>query len=194
MPRLKDFDETEALDAAMRAFWSKGYEATSLQDLEKTMGLTRTSIYNAFGDKRSVFTQAVQRYEQFVVNDMIDDLENAKTAKAGIDKFFKGAINLTCDKTLPGGCLVALSAHEKHQHDDKCRNKIGNIFERIKTAVQNCLKKAKKNGELSNKLDVSGVTNAIMSVFTGVVTLGNAGFSKQNLNKAAKTTLKLLDI
>ena len=55
MARTKAFDERRALIAAMLVFWEKGYEATSMQDLEQAMGLRRTSIYNAFGNKRSLF-------------------------------------------------------------------------------------------------------------------------------------------
>ena len=59
MARPREFDESAALDAAVDCFWREGYEATSVRDLAARMGITGTSLYNAFGDKRSLFRQAL---------------------------------------------------------------------------------------------------------------------------------------
>ena len=61
MGRPREFDDGDALDAAMDCFWRDGYEATSVRDLAARMGITGTSLYNAFGDKRSLFRQVLQR-------------------------------------------------------------------------------------------------------------------------------------
>jgi len=62
MPRPREFDEDTALDAATAQFWSHGYEATSVRDLAATMGLTAASLYNAFGDKRTLYDHLRRRY------------------------------------------------------------------------------------------------------------------------------------
>jgi TetR/AcrR family transcriptional repressor of nem operon len=62
LPRPREFDEGVALDAAMQRFWRAGYAATSLRDLGEAMHLGPASVYNAFGDKRTLFTQCLDRY------------------------------------------------------------------------------------------------------------------------------------
>ena len=62
--RPRQFDEEQVLDAAMKAFWANGYEATSLADLVSVTGLHKGSLYQAFGDKHSLFVQTLNRYLQ----------------------------------------------------------------------------------------------------------------------------------
>ena len=62
MARPREFDERAVLDAAVQCFWARGYEATSVRDLAQGMGLTSASLYNAFGDKRSLYRRALDHY------------------------------------------------------------------------------------------------------------------------------------
>ena len=62
MARPKEFDESEALNAAIQCFWSRGYEATSVRDLADAMGISGPSLYNTFGDKRTLYRQALDHY------------------------------------------------------------------------------------------------------------------------------------
>ena len=64
MPWQKSFDSDAVLQKAMEAFWARGYEATSMQDLVHCMGIGRGSLYATFGDKRTLFIQALRRYDQ----------------------------------------------------------------------------------------------------------------------------------
>ncbi|MEM8645620.1 MAG: helix-turn-helix domain-containing protein, partial [Pseudomonadota bacterium] len=64
MSGRKQFNEDEALEAAMRAFWQRGYEATSLSDLEAATGLNKSSLYNAFESKEALFVRCLERYSE----------------------------------------------------------------------------------------------------------------------------------
>ena len=64
MSRTKTFDEEKTLDRAVELFWSQGFDATSIADLEKHLGLGRQSLYNTYGDKRTLFLRAIQRYAE----------------------------------------------------------------------------------------------------------------------------------
>jgi len=66
MPWQKCYNENEVLDNAMKAFWSKGYEATSLRDLVKATGINRGSLYNAFPGKRALFMRALDHYDRII--------------------------------------------------------------------------------------------------------------------------------
>ena len=79
MARPREFDEASALDAAMDCFWKDGYEATSVRDLAARMGITGASLYNAFGDKRSLFREVLQRYAERAMRERIARLESTSS-------------------------------------------------------------------------------------------------------------------
>src|ERR1700758_923813 len=83
MGRHREFDETAALDAAMDCFWRDGYEGTSVRDLAARMGITGASLYNAFGDKRSLFREVLQHYAERSTRERIARLESTLAPKEG---------------------------------------------------------------------------------------------------------------
>src|SRR5258708_39246473 len=76
MARPREFDETTVLEAAMNCFWAQGFEQTSVRDLAEQMGITGASLYNAFGDKRSLYSQAKRQTTGKVPADLIESLEH----------------------------------------------------------------------------------------------------------------------
>jgi len=75
MARPREFDETAVLEAAVQCFWARGYEATSVRDLAESMGITSASLYNAFGDKRSLYRRALDHYIAQSFADRVGRLE-----------------------------------------------------------------------------------------------------------------------
>jgi len=98
MARKREFDKDKVLEMAMLHFWKNGYEATSIRDLKKVMGISSSSMYETFGDKDSIFMAALERYceiERAQVSEMIDRAANAIEF---IEDLFK-----SIDRVLPGG-------------------------------------------------------------------------------------------
>jgi TetR/AcrR family transcriptional regulator, transcriptional repressor for nem operon len=87
LPRPREFDEGVALDAAMHRFWRAGYAGTSMRDLGDAMRLGPASVYNAFGDKRSLFTQCLDRYLDANMRDRIARVENTLPPRQAIETF-----------------------------------------------------------------------------------------------------------
>jgi AcrR family transcriptional regulator len=102
--RPRAFDTDEALDQAMRLFWRKGFLGTSLSDLTEAMGISRPSLYAAFGNKESLFRRAVERYFQGPAAYLQDAL-NEPTARKVVERLLQGVVNLVTDPDLPGTCL-----------------------------------------------------------------------------------------
>src|ERR1700730_2144482 len=75
MARQKEFDRDEVLHKAMEVFWSRGYEASSIQDLVKRMGINRQSLYDTFGDKHTLYLQALDRYREVEGRKIVELLE-----------------------------------------------------------------------------------------------------------------------
>jgi len=193
MARTREFDERQALLSAMLVFWEKGYEGTSIQDLEDAMGLRRTSIYNAFGNKRQLFNRILECYKESVMSALFMEMDSAPDIREGLRRLLNGALDIHFDTDNPGGCLVVLSVLESGQHDKESSDSLAQTIQDLRTGLQQRLKKAKQAGELSDGLDVSATATTIASTMTGMMVLGKAHFSRATLNKTVKQMLQLLE-
>src|SRR5260370_42636091 len=88
MARPREFDEPAVLDAAMQRFWQYGYEATSVRDLADAMGITGASLYNAYGDKRSLFRRSLDHYLDQSFHERIGRFERNLPPRQAIEAFF----------------------------------------------------------------------------------------------------------
>jgi len=102
--RPRKFNEEEAVEAAMRVFWKKGYEGASLRDLTEAMGIDRKSMYLVLGDKEALFLKALKRYSALQLSYLPNALEKL-TFHEFIDESFKGAIRFYMDQTHPATCM-----------------------------------------------------------------------------------------
>lgn len=192
MARHKEFDETEALEAAMHTFWSRGYQGTSLQDLEAAMNLTRTSIYNAYGNKRQLFDKSVIHYQQTVLSRMFALLNSGHTLQEGIRKMLNGVLDMHFDSDTPGGCLVVLSILEREQHDPASIQVLENIIHQMQKGLQVRIAAAQKAGELDSEPDARSLAATVATTMAGLVVMANAGFKKPLLRKVVNTSCTLL--
>lgn len=192
MSRVKTFDENEALKAAMYLFWSKGYAETSMQDIEKAMKLKRTSIYNAFGNKRSLFQQALMFYLDTVLTRFVAVLEQGSTAKQSIKNALNEVIELHYNPDNPGGCMVVLSLLESNQHDEETNMIINGAIRQLRDAVIKTLKRGNKNGEFKNKMHYQNFANQVVAMITGTIVMAKANFSKSELEKLNNAAIQTL--
>ena len=118
--RPREFDRDEVLERAINLFWSRGYEATSVSDLTEAMGITPPSLYSAFGDKKRLFLEAVDRYQAGPGAFAQRALAEEPTAERAIQSLFTGAIETFCDPKQPKGCMVVLSATNCAVEFERC--------------------------------------------------------------------------
>jgi len=193
MARTRQFDERQALQAAMLVFWEKGYDATSINDLEQAMGLKRTSIYNAFGNKGALFERVMNRYKESVMAELFARLDSAPNIREGIRRMLNGALDIHFDEDNPGGCLVVLSVMESGQHDDASISAMQQTMQELKSVLQSRISKAKKNGELAKDIDPGATATTIATTMAGMMVMGKANMSKASLKKTVNQILGLLD-
>ena len=178
--------------AAMLVFWEKGYEATSIHDLEQAMGLNRTSIYNAFGNKRAIFARVMGCYKESVMASLFAELDKAPDIREGVRRMLNTALDIHFDEDNPGGCLVVLSVLESGQHDAELQLEMQQTMQGLKSALQTRLTKARKAGELSADLDPGSMATTIAATMSGMMVLGKANFSKAALKKTINQVVSLL--
>src|SRR3712207_3633301 len=106
MARHKEFDRDEALQRAMEVFWSRGYEAASVGELVKHMGINRQSLYETFGDKHSLYLAALDRYREVEGAKMYGVLEGPGSVKRALRELFEGVIEGALGEGGRRGCLV----------------------------------------------------------------------------------------
>ena len=193
MARTRQFDERQALQAAMLVFWEKGYDGTSINDLEQAMGLNRTSIYNAFGNKGALFERVMTCYKESVMADLFARLDSAQNIREGIKRMLNGALDIHFDEDNPGGCLVVLSVMESGQHDAQSIAGMQQTMQELKSALQSRISKAKKGGELSGDLDAGATATTIATTMAGMMVMGKANMSKAALKKTVSQVVGLLD-
>ena len=193
MARTKEFDERQALIKAMLVFWENGYEGTSIKDLETAMGLNRTSIYNAFGNKRAIFERVMSCYKESVMSALLASMDSAPNIREGVKRLLNGALDIHFDTDNPGGCLLVLSVLESHQHDTRTQNSMAQMIHDLKDMLQARLTKAKRSGELSRELDTGSTANTIATTMVGMMVMGKANFTRAALKKTVNQVVSLLD-
>lgn len=141
MARTKEFDPEEALDRALDIFWRRGYEGTSLRDLLEGMDISRQSLYDTFGDKRSLFLKVLARYETLAMEGMIQLLEGKGTLTAvrGFAEYFLAEIILDADR---GSCLMASTAIEVGRADPEIQTVVKTYFGCVEAAIHAVLANA----------------------------------------------------
>src|SRR5512132_4000579 len=106
MPRPRQFHEEEVLEKAMQLFWEKGYEATSISDLEEHLGLGRQSIYNVFGDKRQIFLNALASYARSSCAVVDRVLVHGKEGLESIRAYMLASVELVASSKKRRACLI----------------------------------------------------------------------------------------
>jgi TetR/AcrR family transcriptional repressor of nem operon len=192
MARTKQFDERQVLLAAMLVFWDRGYEGTSIRDLEQATGLRRTSIYNAFGNKRALFGRVLACYKEAVMSALFAAMDSAPDIREGLARLLNAALDVNYDDQYPGGCLVVLSVLESGQHDVASRAVLEQSMQELRQGLQQRLARARKRGELPAGLDTAAIATTVTSVLAGMMVLGKAQFPRPVLKKTANQVLALL--
>src|SRR5277367_996379 len=128
MARPREFEEVAVLDAAVQCFWARGYEATSVRDLADKMGITGASLYNAFGDKRSLYRRALDHYVEQGLGDRVERFERQFPPRQALIAFFREVIELSLSDKQRRGCMLVNSALEVAPHDPEFRRVVVDVL------------------------------------------------------------------
>jgi TetR/AcrR family transcriptional repressor of nem operon len=193
MARPREFDETDALDAAMNCFWRDGYEATSVRDLARHMGITGASLYNAFGDKRSLFRQVLQRYAERSTRERIARLESSLPPKQAVRAFVGEIVERSLDDRDRRGCLLVNSALEIAPHDAELGAEVAARLGDIEAFFRRAIVAGQAEGSVPADRDPTDLARLLLSVVLGVRVLARANPRRELLEGVARPALALLD-
>jgi TetR/AcrR family transcriptional regulator, transcriptional repressor for nem operon len=192
MGRPREFDEPAALDAAMDCFWRQGYEATSVRDLAAQMGISGTSLYNAFGDKRSLFRDVLNRYAERSTRERIARLEAALPPKEAIRAFLGEIVERSLDADRRG-CLLVNTALEIAPHDPELGAVVAQRFGEIEAFFRRAVTAAQVDGSVPPERDPADLACLLLGVTLGVRVLARAQPQRELLEGVVRPALALLD-
>ncbi|WP_454738248.1 TetR/AcrR family transcriptional regulator [Cupriavidus necator] len=194
MARPRKFNEQAALTAAQDAFWARGYEATSTRDLTSAMGMTQPSLYNAFGDKRSLFLLALDGYLDGTVRERIARLEAALPPAAAIAAYFAESIERSLADPLHRGCLLVNTALEVTPDNPDLQQKVADAFMEIRDFFRLQFAAAQQAGEVDAGLSAEDASAQLLAVLLGMRVLARAAPQRELLEGAVRPTLALLGL
>lgn len=193
MARLKAFDEDRALDAAIDCFWLRGYEATSVRDLANAMGIGGASFYNAYGDKRALFSRSLERYAERSMRDRIARMEANHQPRQAIAAFIAEIIDRSLKDPDRKGCLLVNSALDVAPHDAEIGKVVGGYLDELRAFFHRNLEAARKAGQVPRRIDAEEVSGHLLGVLLGIRVLARTGARRKLLEAAARPALDLLE-
>ena len=189
MGRPREFDVDDALETALQLFWRKGYEGTSLSDLTEAMGITRPSLYSAFGNKETLYRKAQERYS-------VDRLCIAAaalaepTSRAVVEKLLLGLCDVATDPHYPGGCMAMNSTLACGEEAETIRHEQIAQRKELEAALAARLEVCKAEGDLPAGSSPADLARYVMTVFQGLAVQAGSGAGRDELRAVVAMALR----
>lgn len=187
--RPREFDVDKALDAALKVFWRKGYEGTSLPDLTKAMGINRPSLYAAFGNKETLFRKAVERYVEGPASQVREALRET-SARAVVQRLWNASIDLTTGSRNPRGCFLVQTALVCGEEADSLRREVAKQRASLEASVRERLHRAISEGDLPPSADPAELARYVVTVSHGMAVQAAGGTTRDELRRVAELALR----
>lgn len=191
MPWEKQFSTDEVLTKAMHAFWARGYEATSMQDLVASMGINRASIYATFGDKHSLFIQALRAYDKRHRAAFLERLRQHNPGKAAIVDAFDEVIASALEGARDG-CMLVNTALELSPHDEAIAGIVSDGMRQVEMFFYDMIKAGQAVDEIPLSVDAERTAQALLSLFIGLRVLTRSRPEKALLKSVARQAEAML--
>ncbi|WP_448700648.1 TetR/AcrR family transcriptional regulator [Mucilaginibacter sp. AW1-3] len=192
MARTKDFDENEVLNKAVDLFWLKGYNATSMQDLVDGLGISRSSLYDTYGDKHALFIKALESYQCTASGQICRIANSSLPAKETIKQLLQFVANgLLNDKTQKG-CFMVNAEVEVAPHDEQVSKMICQNDQQVEEAFYKVIKKGQENGEITNLQDARALARFTFNTVKGMRVTAKSTTDKAVFDDIIKMAVSVL--
>ena len=188
--RPREFCVDQALAAALGVFWSKGYDGASMADLTEAMGITKPSLYAAFGNKEALFHKALELYEAEKLQYTREALKQP-TARAVAEHFMRGAIDAQMSNCDPKGCLRVISATACGAEAESIKADVIRRRASSQAALVERFEQAKRDGDLPPHVDVAGLTSYLYTILQGMAVQAGSGATRADLTRIVDTSLAM---
>jgi TetR/AcrR family transcriptional repressor of nem operon len=189
--RPRQFDLQDAARDAMNVFWDQGYEGASLPDLIQGTGLSRGSLYKAFGDKKGLLLAALEIYMAEGLKTTADILLQPGTVKDAIRQSLLRHAYACADEAGKRGCLVVAVASEMAAHDPEIARLAGRMFRRTQQLYASAIIRGQAAGEFKEG-DEQAKARFLVGHIQGMRVLGKTGVSRADMIALVDTALIIL--
>ena len=191
MVRPREFDTQIAIDQALSIFRKQGYKGSSLQDLIRAMGISKSSFYETFGSKHALFLMTLTRFRETKAVYHFTDPNNNTPAKTLITNMFMQLIDSVIDGE--GGCMFGSSAIEFSDTDPEVTERITNGIQQLEKMFYRLLILEQKNGDVLENKSIRVIARQLTTTFYGIQVMANANFNREELNEIALKAISMLD-
>jgi len=188
--RPREFCVDAALAAALPVFWRKGFEGASLSDLTEAMGITRPSLYAAFGNKEALFRKALDLYEREKLAYVSAALE-APTARGVAERLLRGALDMQTSSCDPHGCMGVISTVACTEQSETIKAEVLARRASSDAALLRRFERAEAEGELPEGLNAAGLARYLITIMQGMAVQGGSGASREELELLVETSLQV---
>jgi TetR/AcrR family transcriptional repressor of nem operon len=192
MARKKEFDEDALLDKAVELFWRKGYNGTSAQDLVDSLGINRSSIYNTYTDKRTLFKKSLAKYQTVQTGAMLNMLAVAEDPIETVKQIFNNLIKESVEDSLLKGCFMVNTAVELAGQDKEIGDMVINNNTSVEDALTKLLEKGQQSGQLSTKSTARALARFIFANITAVKVAARTGADEKTLRDIADVAISAI--
>ena len=192
MARPCEFDPDAVLERAMMVFWSKGYEATSLDDLCEATQLNRSSLYATFGDKHALFLETIDRYGDRAVKMVTAALSRPVHIREAMTAFLGTMIDGIIAGPGRTGCFIGNCTAEVARHDPEAASRIQRNVVRIEATFRSAFAQAKMRGEFSADSDIDALARFFVASIQGLRLMGKTMTDRDRLEDIAGVMLRCL--
>ncbi|MBS1603115.1 MAG: TetR/AcrR family transcriptional regulator [Bacteroidetes bacterium] len=189
MARKKEFDEKVLLDKALDLFWRKGYNATSAQDLVDELGISRSSLYDTYTDKRHLFMESLRQYQLCNTSVIVRMADESTDAEQTIQQIFQNIIKESVEDAVKKGCYMVNTAVELSGQDKEIGDLVAQNNKNVEDALTRLVKKGQADGQFSTKKTARAFARYLFSSISGLRVAARSGSDKRVLNDIAEVVL-----
>ena len=188
----KQFDTEVALEQAMKVFWAYGYEATSLSELLKQMGIGKKSLYDTFGNKQSLFLKALEHYAHTTFADMRDRLSAEGSPLTNLKHLLRDWQVLHSQRGSCG-CMLGTNIADFNTDDEAIAKVMRYYLQQVEDLFTKTLASAQDLGELSPEANPRNLARLLLCMTQGAALLGRVMDDETTLEGAMTTMISLLE-
>ncbi|WP_020534059.1 TetR/AcrR family transcriptional regulator [Flexithrix dorotheae] len=167
MARTKIFDEKLILDKAMNLFWQKGYNATTAQDLVDYLGISRSSLYDTYGDKHSLYVKALKQYRKERVDPVLNGVDTAEDMEVYIRNIFESIKIEALSEERSKGCFMVNSAVELAPVDHEVATIANSIMKDTEKAITKAIKIGQEQGMFTSAHSARSLARFVFNSLNG---------------------------
>ena len=188
----KQFDTEIALSKAMEVFWAQGYEAASLSELLKNMGIGKKSLYDTFGNKQSLFLKALEHYGRTTLRDIRYRLSAEGSPLANLKHLLKDWQEM---HSQPGscGCMLGTNIADFNTDDEAIAKIMRSYLQQVEDVFAGTLMRAQAAGEISSEANPRNLAKLLLCATQGIALLGRVMEDGSTLEGAAEAVISLLE-